>query len=300
LTNDNGLLCGVLVLDKPAGWTSHDAVNKLRRLSGTKKIGHLGTLDPLATGVLPLLVGRATRLAQFYAKDRKAYKTTIRFGHATDTYDREGEPTSPALDVTINGDQLNEALGAFRGRFLQTPPAISAKKINGVAAYKLARQNQPVELAAVEVEVYDLQVTRIEGRDVDMTIECSAGTYIRSIAHDLGKALGCGGFVQELRRTASGEFSIADAFTLEQVEKLCTEGRFGEALLQGERVLPGLPAERVDLITEAQIRQGRDFRTSPFRIHAGARLVRAINDAGQIVAIGEQKLPNLYHPIVVL
>ena len=293
-------LCGVLVLDKPSGWTSHDAVNKLRRIAATKKIGHLGTLDPLATGVLPMVVGRATRLAQYYTKDLKAYRATIRFGLSTDTYDREGEVLTTTPLERLDPSQIEAAANKFRGKLSQVPPPISAKKINGVPAYKLARQNKPVELKAVDVEVFSIQIESIEASDVTMHIECSSGTYIRSIAHEMGQLLGCGAVVQELRRTLSGEFQLAQARTLEQLEALAAEGKFAEALISGEQLLPSFPSERVDLITEAQIRQGRDFRTSPFRVSPSAPRVKAMSESGELIAIGEQKLPNLYHPVVVL
>ncbi len=288
------------MLDKPSGWTSHDAVNKMRRIAGTKKIGHLGTLDPLATGVLPLVVGRATRLAQFYTKDRKGYAARIRFGNATDSYDRDGQATSEVREVELKREEMEALLGQFRGKLSQMPPAVSAKKINGVPAYKLARQQKPVELQPVDVEVFRLELQGIEGADLLVEMECSAGTYVRSIAHELGQLKGCGAYVQELRRTLSGEFSLKDARTLEELEALAVEGRFEEALLQGEKLLPGIPSEAVDLLTEAQIRQGRDFRTSPFRISQESRYVKAMTQSGELVAIGEQKLPNLYHPILVI
>lgn len=288
------------MLDKPAGWTSHDAVNKMRRIAGTKKVGHLGTLDPLATGVLPLVIGRATRLAQFYVKDRKAYRTTLKFGYATDTYDSEGEIVGPVQDVVLNAKAVEGLVADFRGKFSQMPPTISAKKINGVPAYKLARQNKPVELEAVEVEIFKLEVERVEGCHLDLYMECSAGTYVRSLAHDLGQRMGCGAHVEKLRRTLSGEFSIEDAFTLEQLEELSREGRFAEAMLRGTRLLPEIPVETVDLLTESQIRQGRDFRTSPFRVSQASRLVKAMSQEGELIAIGEQRLPNVYHPILVI
>jgi len=293
-------MCGVVVLDKAAGWTSHDAVNKMRRIAGTKKVGHLGTLDPLATGVLPLVIGRATRLAQFYVKDRKAYRTTVKFGYATDTYDREGEAVGPEVAIELELGTVEGLLGEFRGKFKQMPPAISAKKIQGVPAYKLARQNKPVELSEVEVEIFKLEIERLEGNELDLYLECSAGTYVRSLAHDLGQRLGCGAHVDQLRRTLSGEFSIEDAFTLEQLEGFSREGKFAEAMLRGTRLLPEIPVETVDLLTESQIRQGRDFRTSPFRVSQAARLVKAMNQQGELIAIGEQRLPNVYHPILVI
>ena len=288
------------MLDKPSGWTSHDAVNKMRRIAGTKKIGHLGTLDPLATGVLPLVVGRATRLAQFYTKDRKAYSATIRFGHSTDSYDRDGVRTSEEKQFELKSDAVEQMLVQFRGPLAQMPPPVSAKKINGVPAYKLVRQQKPVELKPVDIEVFRLDLIGIEGADIQVHLECTAGTYVRSIAHELGQLIGCGAYVQELRRTLSGEFAIADARTLEQVEEVAQQGHFEDALLKGERLLPAFPAETVDLLTESQIRQGRDFRTSPFRVSQSARLVKAMSQTGELIAIGEQKLPNLYHPILVL
>ncbi len=293
-------LCGVIVLDKPSGCTSHDAVNKLRRIAGTKKVGHLGTLDPLATGVLPLVIGRATRIAQFYTKDRKGYDAVIRFGHATDSYDRDGTPIGEHREIQLN-PTLAEALAArFRGPLLQMPPDISAKKINGVPAYKLARQQKPVELKSVAVDVFSLEIQRVEGADLHIHLECSAGTYVRSIAHEMGQIEGSGAIVQELRRTLSGEFSIESSHTLAALEQLAQEGRFAEAMLRGEKLLPTFPTEIVDELTESQIRQGRDFRTSPFRISQASRLVKALNREGELIAIGEQKLPNLYHPILVL
>ena len=294
------VLCGVVVLDKPPSWTSHDAVNKMRRIAGTKKIGHLGTLDPLATGVLPLVVGRATRLAQFYTKDRKGYAARIRFGNATDSYDRDGQATSETRTVKLERDELEAIIGQFRGKLSQMPPAVSAKKINGVPAYKLVRQQKPVELEPVDIEVFRLEIQGIEGADLLLEMECSAGTYVRSIAHELGQLMGCGAYVQELRRTLSGEFSLDQARTLEELEALAAEGRFEEAMLQGEKLQPAFPSEAVDLLTEAQIRQGRDFRTSPFRISQDSRYVKAMSQSGELVAIGEQKLPNLYHPILVI
>ncbi len=293
-------LCGVAVLDKPAGWTSHDAVNKLRRIAGTKKIGHLGTLDPLATGVLPLVVGKATRLAQFFGKDRKGYRARVRFGHSTFTYDRDGEATSEHREVALERAGIEAWLEGFRGRFAQMPPPVSAKKINGVPAYKLARQDKPVELQAVEVEVHRLELLEVEGSEAVLELDCSAGTYVRSIAHELGLKLGCGAYVEELRRTRSGDFALAEARTIEEFAALAAEGRFEEALVRGEDLLPQFPAEVVDPITEAQIRQGRDFRTSPFKVRRDDALVKAMTREGELLAIGERKLPNLYHPVLVL
>lgn len=288
---------GVIVVDKAQGWTSHDVVNKMRRIAGTKKVGHLGTLDPAATGVLPLVIGKATRLAQFYTRNNKTYKGVIRFGISTDTYDGEGTVTSSTAEFSLEG--LPEFLNRFVGRFAQVPPAVSAKKIGGRPAYELARKQLAVELKPVEVEVYSLEILRIEPPDVAIRVHCSAGTYIRSIAHDLGQAMGCGAHLKALRRTASGDFKIADARTLEQLAALSEAGRLGEALIPASRMLPQFPSETVDQVTEGQIRNGRDFRVSPFRVEQGAKFVKAITTEGNLVAIGEVRLPNVYHPVLV-
>jgi tRNA pseudouridine55 synthase len=266
---------GAVVVDKPSGWTSHDVVNKVRRFAGTRKVGHLGTLDPAATGVLPLVIGRATRLAQFYTRNDKIYEGVIRFGYSTDSYDGDGQATSSALDVVLDREQVEAALQKFRGAFAQVPPPVSAKKIGGRPAYELARKQQPVELKAVDVEVYALDLGRLEGCEAEVRVHCSGGTYLRSIAHEAGQVLGCGAFLKALRRTASGDFKIESARTLEQLAIL-------------------------DTLTAGQIRNGRDFRVSPFHVRPSGRFVKAVTPEGQLVAIGEARLPHLYHPVLVL
>lgn len=293
-------LIGAVVVDKPAGWTSHDVVNKIRRFAGTRKVGHLGTLDPLATGVLPLLLGRATRLAQYFGKNRKSYEGVVRFGFATDTYDSAGTPTSPEVAFQPSPEALDEALNAFRGPIQQVPPPVSAKKVAGVPAYKLARANKPVELAPASVEIYTLELLGVDGPTAELRVECSAGTYVRSIAHDLGIALGCGAHLQSLRRTASGEFTLAQSRTLDQLAELAAEGRFSEVVVPGSDLLEDMPQEQVDAATAAFIRQGREFRTSPFRGLNEAPLIKALSPDGELIAIGQIRLPNLYHPVLVL
>ena len=289
----------MIVVDKPGGWTSHDVVNKMRRLAGTRRVGHLGTLDPLATGVLPLVIERATRLAQFYTRNDKVYEGVMRFGFSTDTYDAQGEPTSTEQGVALDGAALEAALDAFRGPFAQTPPPVSAKKIAGRPAYELARKRQAVELKPVDVEVYSLEVLRLEGCEAEVRVHCSAGTYLRGIAHDAGRALGCGAFLKSLRRTASGDFRIDSARTLEQLAELAAAGRLEEALIPASKLLPEIPFEIVDAVTAGQIRNGRDFRVSPFQAPKGARYVKALSSQGDLVAIGEARLPHLYHPVLV-
>jgi tRNA pseudouridine55 synthase len=293
-------LDGAIVVDKPEGWTSHDVVNKVRRIAKTKKVGHLGTLDPIATGVLPLVIGRATRLAQFYTRSDKIYEGVVRFGWSTDSYDRAGEPTSARRDVELDATELEAALEPFRGEFLQTPPAVSAKKVAGRRAYELARSSVAVELEPVRVQVYELTVLEVAGSIAKLCAHCSGGTYMRSIAHDLGQALGCGAHLAELRRTVSGEFELAQARTLEQLESLAAEERLLDALVPTSSMLPGFPSVFVDDLTAAQIRHGRNFPASPFRSQPASRYVKAVTHQGELVAIGEAVLPNLYHPTVVL
>jgi tRNA pseudouridine55 synthase len=290
---------GVIVVDKPSEWTSHDVVNKMRRWAGTRKVGHLGTLDPAATGVLPLVIGRATRLAQFYTKNDKMYEGVVYFGYSTDSYDGDGVPSSPPQEVALTRERIEPILERFRGRISQMPPAVSAKKIGGRPAYELARKNLPVELKPVDIEIYALDLLSIEGNEARLRVRCSSGTYIRSIAHDLGQALGCGAFLKSLRRTMSGEFKIEDARTLLEIEQLSAAGRFGEAVIPAARLLPDFPGVPVDDITVGQIRNGREFRTSPFS-SITARHVKALNSAGELVAIGEVRMANLYHPVLVL
>ena len=294
-------LDGIIVVDKSEGWTSHDVVNKMRRLANIKKVGHLGTLDPIATGVLPLVIGRATRLAQFYTHRDKVYDAIIRFGFSTDTYDRAGVASSTEVaPPAFDGEMIEPYLERFRGKLLQTPPAVSAKKVAGRPAYELARKHIAVELAPVEVQIFELRLLGIEGSDIRVRAHCSAGTYLRSIAHELGQAVGCGAHLFQLRRVESGEFTLANAQSLEKLQDLASIGRLSEALIPPAQLLPQFPSEHVDAIVEAQIRLGRDFPVSPFRVHKGARFVKAVSHAGDLVAIGEIRLSNLYHPIVVL
>src|SRR5262245_59850899 len=176
----------------------------MRRLAGTRKVGHLGTLDPGATGVLPLVIGRATRLAQFFTRNDKVYEGVIHFGYSTSSYDMDGEPTSPAMDVRLDRAAAERAFERFRGEFDQVPPPVSAKKIAGRPAYELARKNQPVDLAPVRVTVHELEILSAGGCEAAIRLRCSAGTYVRSIAHEAGEGLGCGAFLKSLRRIRSG------------------------------------------------------------------------------------------------
>lgn len=293
-------LDGVIVVDKPIEWTSHDVVSKMRGIAGTRRVGHLGTLDPIATGVLPLMIGQATRLARFWDGSEKEYEAVVRFGFATSTYDRDGEPCGPDCVPNITADQIEACLAPMRGEIEQTPPPVSAKKINGVPAYKLARRNIAVDLAPVRVSIYELSLLSVEGAEASLRVRCSAGTYVRTIAHQLGISLGCGAHIDSLVRTRSGPFRIAQASTLGHLQELKDEGRLAEALVATQDLLPEFPAVFVDDVAVTHIRQGRDFTVSPFRVSTGSLHVKAIGPDGRLVAIGRIAMPNVYHPMVVL
>ncbi len=291
---------GILVFHKPCGISSHDAVQQLRRLTGIKRIGHLGTLDPIGTGVLPMLLGRTTRLARFFLHHERTYEAVIRFGFATNSYDRTGQPATAVQNVNLDGARIEATLTQFRGKLMQAPPPVSAKKIAGVPAYKLARQNKPVKLDPVEIHVYEFSLLDVAGERATVRVRCSPGTYVRSLAHDLGRKLEVGAHVEQLCRTAMGEFTLDMAHSLQQLDDLKGKGRLEETLTPPQMMLPEMPAERVDAITAARITHGRDFRVSPFGNRQQAKLVKAIAPDGSLLAIAESRLPLLYHPIVVL
>jgi len=216
---------GVLIIDKPSGLTSHDVVNRVRRILDQRSVGHLGTLDPLATGILPLVIGNFTRLAQFYVNSEKSYEGTIRFGFSTDTYDAEGEPTSPEQTVALRREDLDPLVAKFHNLIQQTPPPFSAKKIKGVPAYKFARKQKEVTLQPVEVELKEFEILSADRDRATFRARVASGTYMRSIAHDIGQLLGCGAHLESLRRTQVAEFMLGDAHTLEELA--AAEGKSG-------------------------------------------------------------------------
>ncbi len=221
---------GVIIVDKPAGFTSHDVVNRMRRILGQRSVGHLGTLDPLATGVLPLVTGSLTRLAQFYTTSEKTYEGTIRFGFATNTYDADGEPLDahvgtaapgcPVRSLDLNLETLQQLATRFQGVIEQVPPPFSAKKIHGVPAYKLARKQHEVILKPVQVEIKEFAILSVDADRARFRARVASGTYMRSVAHEMGQLLGCGAHLESLRRTAVAEFDITQAHTLEEIENL--------------------------------------------------------------------------------
>jgi tRNA pseudouridine55 synthase len=309
---------GAVVINKPQGKTSHDVVEAVRRILGFRQIGHLGTLDPLATGVLVLLLGRATRLAQFYSGRRKRYTATVRFGFATDTYDADGEPQGPDASPALDRAEVERLAGPMAGRFAQMPPPFSAKKIQGRPAHELARKKKPVELKPVEVEVFELRFTGVEGSLAHLVIECAAGTYIRSIAHEMGIRQGSGAHLAEIVRTAVGEFTLDQAVTLEELEAAARSGRAAELILPLEVLLPNLPRVTVLPIIERRVRHGTRFNVlvapiqpgrvttpqgAPAELDSGdwrpARL-RVFNQHEKLIAIAEAVVPRTYQPLVVL
>ena len=233
-------LAGVLVIDKPAGMTSHDVVMKVRRMLGVRKVGHTGTLDPMATGVLPLCIGGATKIARFLESGEKEYRATIRFGVETDSYDAEGQVVVEKETKGIAREAVIEALEQFRGKIKQVPPMFSAVKIGGTPLYKLARKGITVKRDPKEVEISRIDVEEFEMPFLTLSITCSKGTYIRSLSHDLGKAVGCGAHLVKLRRTRSGYFTVQNASTLDAG----SEALRG-ALLPPENVIARFPDESV-------------------------------------------------------
>ena len=288
---------GAIVIDKPEDWTSHDVVNKIRRVARLKKVGHLGTLDPIATGVLPLVVGRATRLAQFYTRNDKVYEAVVRFGFATDTYDAEGEAAGEAAKVQVTLEQVREVAGKFRGEIEQMPPPFSAKKIQGVPAYKLARKKQEVKLAPVRVEVKEFEILNLDGELAGFRARVSSGTYMRSVAHEMGQQLGVGGHLAALRRTGVGEFTEADCRTLEQLQAAAATDDAEELMIHPRRILPAFPSVTADDVNANRIRHGMPVNLPEL---SRARLVKVFAGQAELIAIASRVAGTLFHPKVVL
>ncbi len=308
---------GALVINKPQGKTSHDVVDAVRHLAGFRQIGHLGTLDPLATGVLVLLLGKATRLVRFYAGRRKRYDAAFRFGYATNTYDSEGvaagSDTSPVLDREVIERLAAESVG----RFEQMPPIFSAKKVHGRPAYQLARKNQAVELKPASVEIFEYRVSGVAGTVARFSIECSSGTYIRSLAHDMGRKLGCGAHLSEICRTAVGEFSLDQAMELGELAEAARDGKFQNCLIPLENLLPDYPKTNVLPVLEKKVRHGGKFNVMVSQVQPGraelppgattqlesaeihAPRLRVFSQANKLIAIAEAVVPRTYQPVVV-
>ena len=289
----------VLIVDKPAGFTSHDLVARVRRILGQRAVGHLGTLDPMATGILPLVLGNMTRLAQFYLASDKSYEGVIKFGFATDTYDAEGEATTEERECSLSLDQLLALGRKFQGSMEQVPPPFSAKKIHGVPAYQLARKKKEVQLKPVHVEVKQFEILDLEKGCARFCARVSSGTYLRSIAHDLGQAAGCGAHLLSLRRTAVAEFSLIDAHSLEQIEQAAwgSEEEKQSLFIHPRKLLPQLPSVSVADDAVARIRHGQAVNLPDF---SSARQVKVFLGQRELIAIATRVAGTLFHPRIVL
>ena len=287
---------GVLVIDKPQGLTSHDVVNRVRRILGQRSVGHLGTLDPAATGVLPLVTGNLTRLAQFYTRSEKVYEGIIRFGFATDTYDADGQATAPPRDVRLDLDQLRELAADFRGVIEQMPPPFSAKKIAGVPAYKLARKKQEVTLKPVTVEINELEILGVKDDQACFRARVSSGTYMRSLAHDMGERLSCGAHLASLRRTAVAEFVIDDAHTLEELEEAIQQGSAEDIFVHPRKLLSQFPSVTATDENVALIHAGRAVNLPEM---SRAPLVKVFRGQRELIAIATRVAGTLFHAGIV-
>ena len=300
---------GVLIIDKPAGLTSHDVVNRLRRILQQRSIGHLGTLDPMATGVLPLVTGTLTRLAQFYIHSEKTYEGVIRFGFATDTYDAEGEPITPTQQVSLDLAQLEALAIQFRGTIEQIPPPFSAKKIQGVPAYKLARKQKVVILQPVQVEIKQFDILGVNADRARFRAHVASGTYMRSVAHDMGQRLGCGAHLEALRRTSVAEFKVEEAHTLDEVAEATGKSRPSDAyasdtpesletlFIHPRKLLPELPSVTADEPTAGRIRTGRVVNLPEL---SQARQVKVFYGQRELLAIATRVAGTLFHAKIVL
>lgn len=288
---------GLIVIDKPAGITSHDVVARVRRLVGEKSCGHLGTLDPMATGVLPLVLGRFTRISQFYGDSPKSYEGEIRLGFSTDTYDADGEATSTPTQLQVSLEQLRNTASAFLGDIQQLPPSYSAKKIAGVPAYKLARRDQPVELKPVSVTVHQFEITSLDADRARFQARVSSGTYIRSLAHELGQRLGCGAHLSALRRTQVAEFTPEDLRSFDQLEAALASNSLDSLCVHPRRILPEMPCVSATDENVAWIRNGRAVNLPEM---SSAPLVKVFHGQREIICIAQRVAGTLFHPKVVL
>jgi len=284
------------VIDKPAGMTSHDVVGILRRITSERSIGHLGTLDPMATGVLPLLLGKFTRLAQYFSSAEKSYTGTIRFGFATDTCDAEGQPVGPDSQPVLTLDQVRAAASRFHGEMEQMPPQFSAKKVAGTPAYKLAREGKPVELKAVAVCIHSFEIDSLNGAEADFRMTISAGGYVRSVAHELGQILGCGAHLSSLRRTKAGVFTLAESHTLDELQPLAGNVEALEELCVHPRsLLPEMPSVTGDDLALGRLRNGAQANLPEF---SNAPLVKVFAGQNDLVGIARRVAGTLFQPVV--
>jgi len=301
----------LLSVNKPQGWTSHDVVDFLRRLSGWKKVGHFGSLDPLATGLLLTGIGRATRLFPFLSRLPKAYEGCIRLGQATDTYDAEGSPVGPSSSVYPAEDKVKEMIQSFEGEIEQLPPPFSAKKYRGEPLYRLARRGRQVPLKPVKVKIYQFQLIKYEPPDLFFQVVCSSGTYIRSLAHDLGQMAGCGAHLAQLTRLAIGPFSLDRAYTPAQIEESFKKGQIETLLTPLEIILENLPKAVLREKIDSVLIKGKILPPEAFRViipPSGETLmkeergiIRLFDSEGRFLGLARQaSKPGHFFPFLLL
>ena len=281
---------GIILIDKPMEWTSHDVVGKLRGILHERRIGHSGTLDPLATGLLVMFVGRATRAVEFAEADRKEYIAGLRLGMSTDTQDITGRIISEGSDLPVE-PEVRKALEGFKGELEQIPPMYSAVKIGGKKLYELARKGESIERKPRHITVFGLEITGRSDDDYILDVVCSKGTYIRTLCHDIGTSLGCGGCMSSLRRTKSGVFSVEDAYTIAEVQEAADKGEADKLLLPIDTLFAGYPELRVDAGSEKKLKNGSIIDTSApdgrFRVYSeiGEFLLLGEVDAGKLKTV---------------
>jgi tRNA pseudouridine55 synthase len=278
--------------------TSHDVVSRLRRITGEQSIGHLGTLDPMATGVLPLLLGKFTRLAQYFSTTEKTYAGAIRFGFPTNTYDAEGEAQGPDANPVLTLDQVRAAATRFHGEMEQMPPPFSAKKIGGKPAYKLARAGKPVELKPATVRIASFEIVALNGTEAEFTMSISAGGYVRSVAHEMGRDLGCGAHLCRLLRTQAGVFTLAEAHTLEELEPLAGNAEaLGALCIHPRSLLPEMPSVMGDAAALGLLRNGAQANLPEF---SNAPMVKVFAGQRELVGIAKRVAGTLFQPVIVM
>ena len=297
---------GVVAVDKAKGPTSHDVVQEIRRIFGQRRSGHTGTLDPLATGLLPVCLGRATRLARFLSGSSKSYRAVVRFGFATDTYDATGIRIGRQCDVVLDGEELSAILPSFLGEQQQVPPPFAAKKIQGQRMYRLACAGIAIEPRPVRVLIRNIRLLAVKGPLATLEVTVESGTYIRSLAHDLGQRMGVGAHLEELRRMRVGPLSLERSFSLGALEELARKARLHEAVLAPEKALSHLVALRLSRAGAARVAQGRGFLAAdvvegPGDVQAG-QSCRLLGPAGQFLGVGlvQSAMTGEVRPLVVL
>ena len=287
---------GLIILDKPSGMTSHDVVSIVRRATGERSVGHLGTLDPMATGVLPLLLGKYTRLAQFFNQAEKQYTGHIRFGFATDSFDADGTPTSEPAPLTKSFAELQQLATHFRGDMDQVPPVFSAKKINGVPAHKLARAGKEVPVKPARIHIHRFELNGLEGDTATFVMHVSAGGYVRSVAQELGQLAGCGAHLSSLRRTQAGPFTLAESITVDDLKRLMP-AEIEARLPHPRTILPQMPSVMVDAQTAGRIRNGMQVNVPDFSQSERIKLFTGQRD---MLAIVRRIAGTLVQPEIVM